>query len=431
MENRTARLKKELAELRQQLEEAKDTIDAIRSGQIDALVVNGDSGRALYTLKSADHSYRVFIEKMAEGAISLNEAGIILYSNSKFASMIGHPLAAVIGHAFGDFVAAESKNEYALIFKTGWQQEVKSEVWLNSRTERIPVQLSVNKTDNGEPGMSLNIIVTDLTHRKQSERQLKEKNEQLEALNGALANSNHDLQQFASVASHDLQEPLRKIQVFSRFLKDRGSAELTDQSRAYLEKIIASSNRMKTLIVDILTYSRLSADDLNFEDVDLNALFAEVIDDFELKISENNAVVDLGPLPTIQVNKGQMRQVISNLINNALKFTKADTPPHIVIRSKKPNARETGLSLTNENDYCRISILDNGIGFNEKYASSIFDLFEKLNPKSSFEGSGIGLAIAKKIIDKHHGMVIAKSKEGEGSEFNIILPFKQIHAALA
>jgi len=414
-----------IKELEHQLEEAKDTIEAIRTGQIDALVVNNGTDHTLYTLKSADHSYRLFIEQMAEGAVTLNTSGLILHCNSKFATMVKRPLAKVIGHTFIEFVANDSKPDFQNTFINGWTEDIKNEIFLSSAGKDMPVKLSVNALlIDQQP--SLNIIVTDLTIQKEAERELRYKNEQLVALNEALENSNHDLQQFASVASHDLQEPLRKIQVFSKFLKDKGYEELSEASKQYLEKIIESSTRMKTLIVDILTYSRLSAEDPTLETVDIYTLFAEILDDFDLKISEKNAVVELGPLPSIEGNKGQLRQVFTNLINNALKFTRPNVPPRITIQSKKLDAKDIGLSLSDDKRYCRISIKDNGIGFDEKYASSIFSLFEKLNPKSLFEGSGIGLAIAKKIIDKHHGIIIAKSKEGGGSEFNIILPFKRV-----
>ena len=413
----------EIGELKYKLDEANETIEAIRTGQVDALVVNGLNGHRLYTLKSADHAYRVFIEKMSEGAVSVNTSGLIVYCNTKFASMVAQPLSKVLGRSFTEFVVKESQGEINHVFDKAWGQEVKSEILLSSGQRQVPVQLSLNSLEFHDE-FSLNIIVTDLTHQKQTEKELKRKNEQLEILNEALSNSNHDLQQFASVASHDLQEPLRKIQVFTKFLKDKSFADLPEPSRIYLEKIMSSAQRMKVLILDILTYSKLSAEDQNFEWLDLGVLIAEVLEDFELKIEENNATVEVGPLPAAEVNKGQMRQVFHNLISNALKFTAPGVPARIIIKEKPMNAKELGLSLHNESAFFRISVQDNGIGFSEIYASSIFELFEKLNPKSAFEGSGIGLAIAKKIIDKHHGVIIAKSIEGQGSEFNIILPFK-------
>ena len=417
-------LQERIRELEYKLQEANDTIDAIRNGQVDALVVSNSKGPFLYTLKSADHAYRMFIEKMAEGALTLDSAGRIMYSNSKFAELVDRQLMHVIGSPFSQFVADEFKEDFEETFNKSWIENVTSEIFLSCSPHQVPVKLSMNALDfDGEA--CLNIIVTDLTIQKENQQELQEKNKLLEILNEALSASNHDLQQFASVASHDLQEPIRKIQVYSKLLKDRNTDTLSEESKVHLEKIITSSNRMKNLIVDILTYSRLSADDVKYEPTDLRTLFEEIIEDFDLRIIEKNAMFELGELPVVEVNKGQMRQVFTNLISNALKFSKPGVHPHISIRSKELNAKEIGLSLADPAHYCRILIKDNGIGFDERFASSIFSLFEKLNPKSSYEGSGIGLAIAKKIVDKHQGMIIAKSTEGKGSEFNVILPLRQ------
>lgn len=413
----------EIERLRSQLAEANDTLEAIRTGQIDALVVTGDNGHELYTLKTADHAYRAFIEQMTEGAITLNASGLVIYSNSKLSELVDTPLSLVLGNSFSQYVTPECQEDFQRLFQLGWKESAKGEVKLVGQPAHIPVVLSITKLDlDDEPALS--IIVTDLSHQKEAEEQLKHKNEQLERLNQALVDSNHDLQQFASVASHDLQEPLRKIQVYSKFLKDKNYSELSDQAKGFVDKILSSSQRMKILIVDILNYSRLSADDDHVEWVDLKAVVGEIIDDFDLKISEKNAKVELGSLPKVEGNRGQLRQVFYNLISNALKFSHAGRPCVIGISTKDFDSGELGVSLTDENQYCRISIKDNGIGFEEQFANSIFNLFEKLHAKSIFEGTGIGLAIAKKIVDKHHGLIIAKSVIGEGSEFNILLPFK-------
>jgi signal transduction histidine kinase len=417
-------LEKENELLRSKLNEANDTLEAIRTGQIDALVVNGTNGHSLFTLKSADHAYRVFIEQMAEGALSLSTNGLILYSNSQFARIVNRPLADIVGSTFSDFVMTEDQPRFNQLFEDGWRENVKGEIALTLGNGVVYVQLSLNALKL-EDENALSIIVTDLTLQKEIEMQLKSKNDSLAKLNEALLNSNNDLQQFASVASHDLQEPLRKIQVFAKFLKDRSYSEMSESSKQYVEKIITCAHRMKVLIVDILTYSKLSAEDSALEYIDLNELMKEILEDFDLKISEKRATVQLGQLCKVEGNKGQLRQVFHNLISNSLKFVSVDRLPLLDIQQKKLSAKELGLSLHNEDDYCRITVTDNGIGFNERYASSIFSLFEKLNPKTTFEGSGIGLAIAKKILDKHHGVVIATSEVGKGSEFNVILPVKQ------
>lgn len=416
-------LQAELSELRLQLEEANETIEAIRTGQIDALVVESNKGHQLYTLKSADQTYRVFIEKMTEGAVTLNPEGIILYCNSQFASMVGLPLSNVIGLPFYQFVAAENKEQYRELFKNCWKNDCKGEILLTAGENATPVQLSLTTLEL-EEGVSLSIILTDLTAQKATQKQLRENNEQLEITNRALEASNHDLQQFASVASHDLQEPLRKIQIFSNLIQERG-VELSPFAAKYLQKIIDSSRRMKTLIVDILNYSRLSANDHLLECIDLNELVQELLEDFELRIQEKGAVIICGPLPCVDVNRGQMRQVFQNIISNALKFSKPGVPPVIKMYAKRIAEKSFAAAEQADGAFCSISVEDNGIGFDEKYISNIFSLFERLNSKDQYEGTGIGMAIAKKVIDKHNGLISAFSHEGTGARFELILPLKQ------
>jgi signal transduction histidine kinase len=182
---------------------------------------------------------------------------------------------------------------------------------------------------------------------------------------------------------------------------------------------------MKTLIIDILNYSRLSANDSKMECIDLNDVVKELKEDFELIIQEKNAEITVGELPCIDVNKGQIRQVFQNIISNALKFSRQDNTPVIHIDSTRIKEKCFDSAEDAEGPFCLIKITDNGIGFDEKYASNIFALFERLNAKDKYEGTGIGLAIAKKIVDKHNGLITANSVEGSGAEFKIILPIQQ------
>jgi PAS domain S-box-containing protein len=421
-------LETELEELRARLEEANETIEAIRTGQIDALVVQGDNGHQLYTLKSADQTYRVFIEKMTEGAVTLNPDGKILYCNSQFAAMVGLPLSQVIGMPFENFIAPDNLEQYRELFTKCWRLDCKGELWLIAGENNTPVQLSLTTLEL-EEGVSLSIILTDLTNQKETQRQLTKNNIELETANEALEASNHDLQQFASVASHDLQEPLRKIQIFSNLMKLK-QPELSPESSRYLDKIIDSSSRMKTLIIDILNYSRLSANEVELECIDLNELVKELVNDFELIIEEKGAVVKIEELPCLHVNKGQIRQVFQNIISNALKFSIKGKAPEIWISSKRIREKSFSSMEDKEGGYYMISIRDNGIGFDEKYVNNIFALFERLNAKDKYEGTGIGLAIAKKIIDKHDGLITAKSAEGDGAEFKIVLPIDSNTASI-
>jgi signal transduction histidine kinase len=415
-----ADLIKELDELRQQLAEANETIEAIRTGQIDALVVQNDNGRQLYTLKSADLTYRVFIEKMNEGAVTLNREGIVIYGNSQFAKLVDIPLSSAIGAPLADFIAEESQNVYRSCFDQSWIGDCKAEALLLSGREPKPVQLSFNLL-HLDGGASVSVILTDLTAQKNTQRELEQYNAKLQNANDALELSNHDLQQFASVASHDLQEPLRKIQIYSNLLRDKGAVPSAEDSQ-YLGKIIDSASRMRKLIIAILDYSKLSADTMDWEYTDLSVLFMELLEDFELVIKEKKAEVKVGAMPSIAVNRGQIRQVFQNILSNALKFSREDIPPRINIYSRCMATRSFSGAEQENGPFCLIGIGDNGIGFDNKYLTSVFSLFERLHSKDRFEGTGIGLAIAKKIVEKHHGLISAVSTEGRGSEFRIILP---------
>lgn len=421
-------LVRENEDLSMQLEEATETIQAIRTGQIDALVVNGPNNELqLYTLKTADQTYRVFIEKMNEGAVTLDEEGVILYCNSMFASMIDLPLSKVVGRRFDSLIPDACKQTFGELFARGWLEDTKTELSISKGKEHLPCQLSVTTLQLDE-GKALSVIITDLTYQKQIQKLLRQNNKRLEEMNAALELSNYDLQQFASVASHDLQEPLRKIMIFSALLKERHQQELSDESIQFLDKIISSSTRMKAMIVDILNYSRLSTKSEHFEPTDLHELINEVLEDYEILIREKNATIRVGELPSIEVNRGQLKQVFQNLISNSIKFSRPNVAPVITIQCQPARPQELSSNSSHSREAYSITICDNGIGFEEKYAEKIFSLFERLNPKDQFEGSGIGLAITKKIIDKHNGTISAVSQEGQGACFNIILPACRPHS---
>ncbi|GGM96681.1 hypothetical protein GCM10010967_33000 [Dyadobacter beijingensis] len=415
-------LLRENAELTQRLEEASDTIEAIRTGQVDALVVNdSDNGHQLYTLKTADHSYRIFIEKMNEGAVSLNEEGVILYANSKFASMLGLGLSDIVGHIFETFVADDVREQYREVLVKAWDDDIQIEANICRKTGTVPCKLSLTSMQLDE-GPSLSIIITDLTFQKSIQGLLKENNQQLTIANAELEASNHDLQQFASIASHDLQEPLRKILIFANMLMDKHGTELPGESRRFLEKIISSSQRMRSMASDILSYSGLSTADSDFDQVNLEEILAEILDDYELRLQEQKVSVIVGELPLVEGNRAQIKQVFQNLISNSIKFSRPDVPPVIRIFCDRGNMNG---SRQEPATHCHITVADNGIGFEKKYQERIFSLFERLNNKDKYEGSGIGLSITKKIIERHHGWITAESAPGDGARFTITLPFRQ------
>jgi signal transduction histidine kinase/ActR/RegA family two-component response regulator len=254
------------------------------------------------------------------------------------------------------------------------------------------------------------------------ERKVAERTRELLEMNRELEISNNDLQQFASVASHDLKEPLRKIQMFSNIIKDR--EVLNERTVKYLDKILQSSERMSNLITDLLSFARLSEAEI-FEMANINAVIDDILVDLELLIEEKSARVEVDKIPRLEVVPGLIRQLFQNIISNALKFSKPDVPPRITISAEYIDEPYLDHPKTELGNYCRISVSDNGIGFEEMFAGKIFTIFQRLNPREQYEGTGIGLAIAKKIVDKHNGSISARSKPGEGATFIIILPVRQ------
>jgi len=287
---------------------------------------------------------------------------------------------------------------------------------------------------NGTPYRMLGSML-DITELKEAseeiarakqvlEEKVAERTSQLQHLNEALETSNHELQQFASIASHDLQEPLRKVHMFATAIRERYDGQMPEDIRIYFSKIVRSTDRMRALIIDILNFSRLSAEVSFFKRTDLTVVFAEIVDDFEVSIREKKAEITASRLPEIDVLPGQFRQVLHNLISNALKFTRPNVPPVIRLEAECIRSKDFNSEPDPNGDYYRFSLTDNGIGFEEKFAEDVFKLFQRLHSKDRFEGTGIGLAITKKIIERHNGIITVHSKEGQGTTFEWILPKK-------
>ncbi len=246
--------------------------------------------------------------------------------------------------------------------------------------------------------------------------ELENANGKLEVVNEKLVRSNSDLEQFAYVASHDLQEPLRKIQIFTE-MAERSPDK--DAAIGYFEKIHASAKRMTDLIKSVLNYSRLSKTGEQFEEVDLNQLVENTKTDFELLITEKKATIKNDTLPVIQGIPLQLNQLFLNLFSNSLKFSKNE--PVITISSRILSDKEVRQRdyLHTRVRYVEITFADNGIGFEQQYADQIFTIFQRLHDKKSYEGTGIGLALCKKIVENHHGFITAKSELGKGATFYI------------
>ena len=287
--------------------------------------------------------------------------------------------------------------------------------------------------DESGEAYTLSGISVDITEQKyfteELEIKVKERTTSLNKSNEELKQSNIQLDQFAHIASHDLQEPLRKILTFSMRLQDNHKDELSTEVRSYLNKIEGASSRMTTLIKDLLNYSRLLQYEKSFSKINLNITIDNLLTDFELLIEEKKAKIEVAQLPTLEAIPFQMNQLFHNLIGNSLKFSKEGIPPVIKINSRKISEKEIEkyLSLIPTNQYVEITFQDNGIGFEQKYAEQIFTIFQRLHNRENYSGTGIGLALCKKIIGNHDGEIFANSKEDQGAIFHIILPLKKLY----
>jgi signal transduction histidine kinase len=242
-----------------------------------------------------------------------------------------------------------------------------------------------------------------------------------------LQRSNRELEQFASVASHDLQEPLRKIQAFGDRLRDRCREELGELGRDYLDRILASSGRMRKLIDDLLAYSRVSTKSQPFSAISLADIAHEVAADLEGRLQETGGKVQIGDLPMIEADPLQMRQLMQNLIGNSLKFHRADAAPVVQVSSRVYQDGD-GASDAASPLQCEIVVQDNGIGFDQNYVDRIFDLFQRLHGRNEYEGTGMGLAICRKIVERHGGQITAQSAPNEGAKFLVTLPVAHLTA---
>lgn len=265
-------------------------------------------------------------------------------------------------------------------------------------------------------------LESEIAERKASEEKIKQLNHRLLENITSLESANRDLDRFAFMASHDLQEPLRKIRVFSDRLYHKYKELLDDDGRGNLNRIQQAAERMQALITDILTFSKISAEKITFTNCDLKTLIKDVLTDVDEEVKEKKATIEVDDLYTIQANPVLIRPLFFNLIHNALKYSKKDVTPVIRIRSELSTVGNGQGGAQALSQYCRIYIEDNGIGFDQKYAEEIFGMFKRLHRHADFEGTGIGLALCKKIVEQHKGYISARSKINEGSTFIVSLP---------
>lgn len=357
-------------------------------------------------LKHNEVTLRSIINAITESVFLMDTEGTVIVINETAAHRLGKSVDEIMGKNIYDFIppkVAESRRVKAdEVIRTGEPTQFE-----DIRLGRYILNSIYPVIDNNGKVDRLAIFGYDITELKQTEKKLKQTVEELER-------SNSELEKFSYIASHDLQEPLRKIQAFGSLLSSRYTDVLDERGQDYLERMQNASKRMKKLINDLLKFSRITTRGQPFVSVDLNEVVEEVMYDLEMQIKKTDGHIEIGQLPTIEVDQTQIRQVFHNLISNALKFHKEDVVPVVKLYSKKIDYEQ-----------CQLFVEDNGIGFDEKYIDRIFSIFQRLHSRSEYSGTGVGLALCKKIIERHGGTITARSP-GEGAKFIVTLPVKQV-----
>jgi len=385
-------------------------------------IVKANSGMAALKVLLHEHDFSLILMDVQMPDLNGLETAKIIYEREKLKNI---PIIFITAHSYDeDYLFTGYKmggvdyiykpiNPDLLRMKVGVFVELyRKTQQLQQHEKRL---LATNKS-----------LYKEIEERKSSEEKIKSLNAQLLQNNTELKAVNEELDRFAYAASHDLQEPLRKIMVFSDKILMNG--KLDAEAEKYFKKIINSSKRMQSLINDLLSFSKHSMSAADYKQTDLNRLVKEALTELELEIEKNNVTIHLANLPTVWAVPSLMQQLFYNLISNGIKFRKKDVAPVITIQCKKLPTATNGIPAKNPtySSYYKITIQDNGIGFDAKYADEIFGVFKRLHSYHEYEGTGVGLSICKKIMEKHNGFITASSQLNEGSIFTIGLPEMEI-----
>jgi PAS domain S-box-containing protein len=448
-----------IQDLKNRLLEAEETIEAIRSGGVDALVVSAPEGEQVYTLKGADYPYRVFFDKMNEGGAVISNEGLILACNKGFERFAGVDLEKLCGRSFYDFVPLEERSKFSHFIKNicetepskNCQTDLRIEtVMLASGGKRVPIQLSLSEVH--EIGRAhVCVVINDLTDQKRVEEILRRSNDELElkvkqrtaelelsreelkahneelqttqeelqcqneelrttqeelqSASIALTDANKELEAFTYSASHDLRAPLRRMAGFAKIVLEDYADKLDTTGNDHLTRILGGSEKMLQLIDDLLHFSQLSRQEIKRGLIDMSKLASNII--MQLGEADPNRKVEFelkGDL-TCYADHRLIEIVLSNLLGNAWKFT-----------SKTENAR-IEFGVFNLNNVLTFFVRDNGVGFNPAYEEKLFHPFQRFHSDNEFEGTGIGLAIVERIIRLHGGKVWAEGETGKGATF--------------
>jgi signal transduction histidine kinase len=384
-------------------------------------IVKANSGRAALKILLQQHDFSLILMDVQMPDLNGFETATIIYERDKLKNI---PIIFITAHDYDeDYIFKGYKmGGVDYIYKPINPELLRVKVGVFVELYRKNHQLLQHEKKLMTANRSLQ---KEIEERRASEEKVRSLNAQLVENNADLKTVNEELDRFAYVASHDLQEPLRKIMVFSDKILMRNNND--KETEKYFKKIINSSERMQLLINDLLSFSRHSTSSADFKETDLNLLIREAITELEIEIENTNTQIYVENLPVVHVIPSLMRQLFYNLLSNAIKFRKKTVGPIVHVNVEIAGAKDfnsRGRASEDKNFY-KITVSDNGIGFDPKYAEDIFVVFKRLHSYHEFEGTGVGLSICKKIIEKHHGFIKAQGSPGEGSTFSIGLPDKQ------
>lgn len=372
--------------------------------------------RAQATLEAKQRLSQILMTA-AEGIYGIDGDGIVTFVNARACEMLGYEESEIIGKSMHTMVhhsrrdgSLYPKEECPIHTADVLSDEPADEVYWTKGGQPIPVEYASSPIDATDKSMGAVVTFRDVTKRKRDELALHRYAQELKR-------SNAELQEFAYAASHDLQEPLRKIQAFGERLNNKYNEALDDTGRHYLERMVDAATRMRRLIDDLLSYSRVNTRTTSFLPVDLGTVIADVISDLEPRIAAEDAKIRVGELPAIEADPSQMHQLFLNLIANALKFRRPGVTPSITI--------EGNVEVGESGAVARIAVADNGIGFEPRHAERIFGMFERLHGREEYDGTGVGLATCRKIAERHAGQLSAWGEPDAGAVFTLILPIRQ------
>jgi PAS domain S-box-containing protein len=385
-------LAEQMNDLRQRLQEAEDTLEAIRTGAIDAIVVDGASEQQIFTLKSADYTYRILIESMNQGAVTIDKEGTILYSNQQFSTMVDVPLERIIGSRIQSYIVTPDLPQVQKLIR-GSGSKNKSITVDAKREPCMSLLLSATRLSSEEMTAYMCIVVTDMTERKKADDAKDE---------------------FISLASHQLRTPATGVKQYLGMLLEGYVGELSENNRIYVKTAYDSNERQLTIINDILKTAQIDSDmyELQKSKHDLAALITEVLADYEpiFSMRKQKTSLELDPNVTLDIDRKEMSLVIANIIENASKYS--------------PEKSQIDIKTYRKGSRALIEVSDRGVGILESDLDRIFDKFTRINNTISdtVNGSGLGLYWVKRIVMLHNGTIAIKSTINSGSTFIVSLP---------